>query len=143
MATSLKIDSYSIDVNELQQDINQKPRYGGNDKILIDEGLQTPMIHSGGNSLSPKKNKVIIVKKKIAKDDGTMTVIDENIYNSIDLGQINENEQFQTIKNSRNVDQMNKTDEAATLPAIGNSGRNKMKNAIEDIKQMSPPPEKN
>lgn len=38
---------------------------------------------------------------------------------------------------------MNKTDEAATLPAIGNSGRNKMKNAIEDIKQMSPPPEKN
>lgn len=52
------------------------------------------MIHSGGNSLSPKKNKVIIVKKKIAKDDGTMTVIDENIYNSIDLGQINENEQF-------------------------------------------------
>lgn len=39
MATSLKIDSYSIDVNELQQDINQKPRYGGNDKILIDEGL--------------------------------------------------------------------------------------------------------
>ena len=137
MATSLKIDSYSIDVNELQHDINKRPRLGQNnqknDRILIDEGLATPMIHSGGNSLSPKRNKVVIVRKK-KKDDGTMTVIDENIYNSIDLAQIEENDQ---IKNSRNVEQKIKTDEGVSLPAIGNSGRNKMKNALDEIQQTS------
>ena len=124
MATSLKIDSYSIDVNELQKEIinNDKPSRHGklnqDQTILIDEGHMTPAYLQGDMTQSPKRSKIVIVKKRKDIDDGVKTVIEENIYNSID---------FMKPEHSRNLDPVTKTDEGVSLPAIGNSCRNKFK----------------
>lgn len=60
--------------------------------ILIDEGMDTPA-HKKDMTQSPKRSRIVLVKR--FKDDAR-TVIDENIYNSIDF--------MKTPDPTRNID---------------------------------------